>query len=82
MKRLAAVLLLFALGPGAAQARTGYCRPRTALPAGMYQKTCSCTVEHCDYLVCTCDGTTHSSMKITGCTSQSFSDVGGALHCD
>ena len=82
MQCSAVILLLVATWPSMAQARTGYCRPRTALPAGSYQKTCSCTVENCDYLVCTCDGQTHSSLKITACTSQSFSDRGGMLRCD
>ena len=82
-RSISAALLFAALGSLPAQARSGgYCRPKTSLPPGSYQKTCQCTVEHCDYLVCTCDGAVHSSFKITTCTSQSFSDINGMLACN
>lgn len=83
---LAAALAAALLATGAHAApgvkEAAFCRARTSLPPGSYQQSCSCSVEHCDYLVCTCDGQYHSTFKITSCTSQSFSDRGGALACD
>ena len=81
--RLSVILIAAAAAsPNGAQAASSFCRAKTSLPPGTYQQTCQCTVEHCDYLSCTCDGQYHSTFKITSCTSQSFSDRGGVLTCD
>lgn len=84
-KHKPAILVLGALlcmvGSGS-HAASSFCRSRSSLPPGNYQQTCRCAVEHCDYLVCTCDGQYHSTFKITACTSQSFSDRNGMLACN